>query len=50
MNCCATINRDTGRLFSWLAGLYRWRYRLMGLEPTQRQLLDGLHRSGGWSG
>jgi magnesium-protoporphyrin O-methyltransferase len=45
MNCCASSNRDTGRLFSRLAGLYRWRYRLTGLERTQRQVLDGVCRS-----
>jgi len=46
MNCCATSNADTDRLFSRFAGLHRWRYRLVGLERTQRQLIEGLRRAG----
>ena len=46
MTCCATSNADTDRLFSRVAGLHRWRYRLIGLERTQRQLISGLRRAG----
>lgn len=46
MSCCATVNADTDRLFSRFAGLHRWRYRLTGLERTQRQLIEGLRRAG----
>jgi SAM-dependent methyltransferase len=46
MACCTVVNADTGRFFSWVAGLHRLRFRLFGFERTQRQLLDGL-RAGG---
>ena len=46
MGCCAAINADTGRIFSRLAGIHRLRFRLFGLERTQRQLIDGIRRAG----
>ncbi|MGF1613015.1 MAG: class I SAM-dependent methyltransferase [Gammaproteobacteria bacterium] len=41
MIACCVSNRDTGRFFSRLAGLYRLRFRLFGFERTQRQLMEG---------
>jgi magnesium-protoporphyrin O-methyltransferase len=49
MHCCTAINADTGRFFSYLAGLHRLRHRWLGFERTQRQLLEGL-RIGGIAG
>jgi SAM-dependent methyltransferase len=46
MNCCATSNADTGRFFSWLAGLHRLRHSLLGFERSQRQLIDGIKATG----
>lgn len=46
MNCCATSNADTGRFFSWLAGLHRLRHSLLGFERSQRQLIDGIKALG----
>lgn len=46
MNCCTTIRTDTGRLFSWFAALHRLRFRLLGFEKTQRQLIDGIEQAG----
>jgi len=40
------VNADTGRFFSRLAGVHRLRFRLFGLERTQRQLIDGIRRAG----
>ncbi len=45
MNCCSGIATDTGRFFSWLVGLHAIRFRLLGFEKTQRQLIDGIKRS-----
>jgi len=47
MSCCVA-NHVAGadRFFSWFATRYRKRYRKQGLEYTQRQLLQGLLRSG----
>jgi magnesium-protoporphyrin O-methyltransferase len=49
MTCCTAINADTGRFFSYFAGLHRLRHRWLGFERTQRQLLEGL-RLGGIAG
>ena len=46
MNCCAPINTDTGRFFSQVAALNRLRFRLFGLESTQRQLVEGICEAG----
>jgi SAM-dependent methyltransferase len=46
MNCCAISNADTGRFFSWLAGLHRLRHTLLGFERTQRHLIDGIKAEG----
>jgi magnesium-protoporphyrin O-methyltransferase len=46
MSCCAAISTDTGKLFSWVAGLNRLRFRLFGLETTQRQLVEGIRSQG----
>lgn len=46
MNCCATSNADTGRFFSWLAGLHRLKHTLLGFERSQRHLIDGIKAEG----
>ncbi|MEA3276977.1 MAG: class I SAM-dependent methyltransferase [Pseudomonadota bacterium] len=46
MNCCAPINADTGRIFSTFARLHRLRFRLLGFETTQRQLIEGMRDAG----
>jgi magnesium-protoporphyrin O-methyltransferase len=46
MNCCTAINADTARLFSRFAGLHRLRFRIFGLEKTQRQLIEGVRGAG----
>ncbi len=46
MACCSVPCADTSRFFSQLARLYRWRFRLFGLEKNQRQMLDLLERAG----
>lgn len=46
MTCCAASNADTGRFFSWLAGLHRLRHRLLGFEGTQRHLIAGIEAQG----
>jgi 2-polyprenyl-3-methyl-5-hydroxy-6-metoxy-1,4-benzoquinol methylase len=46
MSCCSIPFADTSRFFSRLARLYRWRFRVFGLETTQRQLIDGIRRAG----
>lgn len=46
MSCCAASNADTGRFFSRFAGAHRLRFRLFGLERTQRHLVDGIRRAG----
>ncbi len=45
-SCCAQSNADTGKLFSWMAGLHRVRHRLFGFEKNQRQLLDAIRAQG----
>lgn len=44
--CCIQSNNDTGRFFSWLSGMNRWRHRWFGFESNQRQLLDGIREQG----
>ena len=46
MHCCAVPCNDTNRLFSRLAGFYRWRFRVFGFEKTQKQLLQGILDAG----
>lgn len=46
MHCCAVPCNDTNRLFSRLAGFYRWRFRIFGFEKTQKQLLQGVTDAG----
>jgi len=46
MHCCAVPCNDTNRLFSRLAGFYRWRFRVFGFEKTQKQLLRGILETG----
>ncbi len=46
MNCCSATGTDTGKLFSWFAGLHVVRFRLLGFEKTQRQLIEGLKQVG----
>lgn len=46
MQCCAVPCNDTNRLFSRLAGFYRWRFRVFGFEKTQKQLLRGVLGAG----
>jgi 2-polyprenyl-3-methyl-5-hydroxy-6-metoxy-1,4-benzoquinol methylase len=46
MQCCAVPCNDTNRLFSRLAGFYRWRFRVFGFEKTQKQLLRGIIDAG----
>lgn len=45
-SCCAQSNADTGRVFSWMAGLNRLRHHLFGFERNQRQLLDDIRAQG----
>jgi 2-polyprenyl-3-methyl-5-hydroxy-6-metoxy-1,4-benzoquinol methylase len=45
MSCCSIPCTDTSRFFSHLARLYRWRFRLFGLEKTQRQLIEGIRQA-----
>lgn len=44
-SCCAHA-RAAARLFSRLSHCYLWRYRLLGLERSQRQLTAGLEKVG----
>jgi SAM-dependent methyltransferase len=37
---------STGRLFSCFAGLHQLRFRLFGLERTQRQIIEGIRHAG----
>jgi magnesium-protoporphyrin O-methyltransferase len=46
MTSCCTHNRDTGRFFGWFARRDRRRFASKGLEPSQKQLVEGLRRSG----
>jgi magnesium-protoporphyrin O-methyltransferase len=46
MACCSIPCADTSRFFSQLVRLYRWRFRLFGLEKNQHQLISGLEQTG----
>lgn len=46
MSCCCTPTRGIGKFFGHFARRYRRRYARRGLEPAQRQLIDGLRRAG----
>jgi magnesium-protoporphyrin O-methyltransferase len=46
MSCCCPHSIDAGRFFSRVARLQRWHYRRTGLEPSQRQLVEGLKHAG----
>ncbi len=46
MACCSIHGADTSRFFSQLASLYRWRYRLLGPDKTQRQMIGLLEQTG----
>jgi len=43
---CCVHNRDANRFFGWFARRYRRRFARKGLEPSQKQLVEGLERSG----
>jgi len=45
MDACCLHNRDAGRFFGWLATCYRKRFARKGLEPSQKQLMNGLASS-----
>ncbi|XSG86462.1 MAG: class I SAM-dependent methyltransferase [Methylohalobius sp. ZOD2] len=45
ISCCSHARAAEG-LFSRLACCYRYRYRLLGLERSQRQLVEGLKDAG----
>ena len=42
MACCSIPCADTSRFFSQLTCLYRWRFRLFGLEKNQQQMISGI--------
>jgi 2-polyprenyl-3-methyl-5-hydroxy-6-metoxy-1,4-benzoquinol methylase len=46
MSCCSIPCTDASRFFSRLTRLYRWRFCLFGFEKSQRQLIDGIRRTG----
>jgi magnesium-protoporphyrin O-methyltransferase len=46
MACCSIPCADTSRFFSQLTRLYRWRFRLFGLEKCQRQMISGIEQVG----
>lgn len=46
MTSCCVHNRDAGRFFGWFARRYRKRFARNGLEPSQKQLVEGLKRCG----
>ena len=46
MSACCIHNRDAGRFFGWFARRYRKRFARKGLEPSQKQLVEGITRSG----
>lgn len=46
MTCCTVPAGDTGRFFSRLSFLHRLRYRLLGFEKNQKQLLQGIAQAG----
>ena len=46
MTCCCPHSRSGGRVFSFFARQYRRRFSKKGFEPSQQQLLRGLHQAG----
>ena len=46
MSSCCAHNRDAGRFFGWFARRCSSRFARKGLEPSQKQLMDGLMSSG----
>ena len=46
MSSCCAHNRDAGRFFGWFARRCSSRFTRKGLEPSQKQLMDGLMSSG----
>ncbi len=46
MSACCLHNREAGRFFGWFARRYRKRFGRKGLEPSQKQLVEGLERAG----
>ncbi|MDH4189884.1 MAG: methyltransferase domain-containing protein [Betaproteobacteria bacterium] len=46
MTSCCLHKRDTARFFGWFARSYRRRFGREGLEPSQKQLVEGLMRAG----
>ncbi len=45
MSCCCTPSSGIGRFFGHFARRYRRRYARRGLEPAQRQLIEGLRQA-----
>jgi len=46
VSSCCVHNRDAGRFFGWFARRCSRRFARKGLEPSQKQLMDGLMSSG----
>jgi magnesium-protoporphyrin O-methyltransferase len=46
MSCCGVTNRSTDRVFSLAAPWYEWRYRLLGLDRHQKELVAGVLAAG----
>jgi len=46
VSSCCVHNRDAGRFFGWFASRCSRRFARKGLEPSQKQLMDGLMSSG----
>lgn len=46
MSCCCPHSRSANRFFSLFAGRYRKRFEKKGFEPSQKQLIKGLERTG----
>ena len=46
MTCCCSHSTAAGRIFSRFARRYRRRFQKKGLEPSERQLVEGLGRVG----
>ncbi len=45
MSCCCPEARSASKFFSFFARNYRKRYAKKGLEPSQKQLVDGLRQA-----
>lgn len=46
MTCCCTPSSGIGKFFGHFARRYRRRYARRGLEPAQRQLVEGVTQTG----